>query len=98
CIGDVRPARPGIRPTREHRSAGPDHLPGAASSGAEDAYLNGRTQTGIGFCPSAIGRPEPVLLIVIIIEIYDNILLCSITGTGSNGTENRHKPCGAWKT
>ena len=34
-----------------------------ASFGADYAPLNGRTETGIGFCPSAIGRPGPDVLI-----------------------------------
>ena len=57
----------------------------AHSSGAEDAYLNGRTETGVGFCPSAIGRPRPDVLISMSILTSDNMHLCSLmvvpTGT-----------------
>ena len=33
---------------------------------------------GINFCPSAIGRPEPVVLILMIICMYDNMYLCCV--------------------
>src|SRR5271157_4685011 len=49
-----------------------------AFSYAEDAYLNGRTHPGIGSCPSAIGRPGPVVLIIMSILIYDNSHLCCV--------------------
>src|SRR5208337_2885508 len=45
---------------------------------AENACLNGRTHPGIGSCPSAIGRPGPVVLIVMSIIISDNSHLCCV--------------------